>query len=286
MTSFAALLEAFFTEWLMSQRRVSPATVAAYRDTFRLFLQFAASTRRRAPSSLDLADLDAALIASFLRHLETDRGNSVRTRNARLAALRSFYRFAQLRCPEHAALIARVLAIPQKRGERKLISFLENQEADALLAAPDRSTWTGRRDRAILLLAIQTGMRVSELAGLRRSDLHLGPGAHVRCQGKGRKERATPLTRQTAAAIRNWMNERPPGPATPVFAGHRETPLTRSAIEKMVARHVRSASASCPSLAGKRISPHTLRHYVDGWVMWPAAASPLVAEPRVLVPAT
>jgi integrase/recombinase XerD len=260
MTSFAALLEAFFTEWLMSQRRVSPATVAAYRDTFRLFLQFAAATRRRAPSSLGLADLDAALIASFLRHLETDRGNSVRTRNARLAALRSFYRFAQLRCPEHAALIARVLAIPQKQGEHKLISFLANQEADALLAAPDRSTWTGRRDHAILLLAIQTGMRVSELAGLRRSDLHLGPGAHVRCQGKGRKERATPLTRQTAAAIRNWTNERPPGPATPVFAGHRETPLTRSAIAKMVARHVRSASASCPSLAGKRISPHTLRH--------------------------
>ena len=166
MTSLPALIEAFFTEWLMTQRRVSPATVAAYRDTFRLFLQFAATTRRRAPSSLDLADLDATLVASFLRHLETGRGNTVRTRNARLAALRSFYRFAQLRCPEHAALIARVLAIPQKRGERKLISFLENPEADALLAAPDRSTWAGRRDHALLLLAIQAGLRVSELAGL------------------------------------------------------------------------------------------------------------------------
>jgi len=277
MTSFAALVEAFFTDWLMAQRRVSPATVAAYRDTFRLFLQFAATTRRLAPSRLDLADLDAALVASFLRHLETDRGNTVRTRNARLAALRSFYRFAQLRCPEHAALIARVLATPQKRGERKLISFLENQEVDALLAAPDRSTWTGRRDHALLLLAIQTGLRVSELAGLHRSDLQLGSGAHVRCQGKGRKERATPITRQTAAAIRNWMTERPPEPAAPAFASRRGTPLTRSAIEKIVARHIKSASASCPPLAGKRVSPHALRHTCAMRLLWAGIDTSVIA---------
>ena len=277
MTSFASLVEAFFTEWLMTQRRVSPATVAAYRDTFRLFLQFAATTRRLAPSSLDLTDLDATLVASFLRHLETDRGNTVRTRNARLAALRSFYRFAQLQCPEHAALIARVLATPQKRGERKLISFLENEETDALLAAPDRSTWTGRRDHAILLLAIQTGLRVSELAGLHRSDLQLGAGAHVRCQGKGRKERTTPMTKQTAAVIRNWMTERPPEPATPVFAGHRGTPLTRSAIERIVARHVKSASASCPPLATKQISPHTLRHTCAMRLLWAGIDTSVIA---------
>ena len=277
MTSLPALIEAFFTEWLMTQRRVSPATVAAYRDTFRLFLQFAATTRRRAPSSLDLADLDATLVASFLRHLETSRGNTVRTRNARLAALRSFYRFAQLRCPEHAALIARVLAIPQKRGERKLISFLENPEADALLAAPDRSTWAGRRDHALLLLAIQAGLRVSELAALTRSDLHLGSGAHVRCQGKGRKERVTPMTKQTATAIRNWLTERPPEPATPVFASNRGTPLTRSAIEKIVARHAQSASASCPPLASKRISPHTLRHTCAMRLLWAGIDTSVIA---------
>jgi integrase/recombinase XerD len=277
MTSLATLIQAFFTDWLRTQRRVSPATVAAYRDTFRLFLQFAATTRRRAPSSLDLADLDATLVASFLRHLETGRGNTVRTRNARLAALRSFYRFAQLQSPEHAALIARVLAVPQKRGERKLICFLENQEADALLAAPDRSTWAGRRDHALLLLAIQAGLRVSELAALRRSDLHPGPGAHVRCQGKGRKERTTPMTKQTAAAIRNWLTERPPQPATPVFASHRGTPLTRSAIEKIVARHAQSASATCPPLASKRITPHTLRHTCAMRLLWAGIDTSVIA---------
>lgn len=277
MTSFAALLQAFFTDWLIAQRKVSPATVAAYRDTFRLFLQFAATTRHLPPSRLDLADLDAALVAAFLQHLETDRGNTVSTRNARLAALRSFYRYAQLQCPEHAALIARVLATPQKRGDRKLVSFLENQEADALLAAPDRSAWTGRRDHALLLLAIQTGLRVSELAGLRRSDLHLGPGPHVRCTGKGRKERITPMTRQTAATLRNWMTERPPEPAAPVFASHRGTPLTRSAIAKIVARHARAASAACPPLARKRISPHTLRHTCAMRLLWAGIDTSVIA---------
>jgi integrase/recombinase XerD len=277
MTSFAALVEAFFTEWLIVQRRVSPATVTAYRDTFRVFLQFAATTRQLTPSNLDLGDLDATLIASFLGHLETDRGNSVRTRNARLAALRSFYRFAQLRCPEHAGLIARVLATPQKRGERKLISFLDNDETDALLAAPDRSTRTGRRDHAILLLSIQTGLRVSELVQLHRSDLHLGSAAHVRCQGKGRKERATPMTRQTAATITDWMAERPDEPTTPVFAGPSGTALTRSAIEKIVARHIKTAAASHPSLAEKRISPHTLRHTCAMRLLWAGIDTSVIA---------
>ncbi len=260
MTSFAALLQAFFTDWLIAQRKVSPATVAAYRDTFRLFLQFAATTRRLPPSRLDLADLDAAVVASFLQHLETDRGNTVSTRNARLAALRSFYRYAQLRCPEHAALIARVLATPQKRGDRKLVSFLENQETDALLAAPDRSAWTGRRDHALLLLAIQTGLRVSELTGLRRTDLHLGPGPHVRCTGKGRKERITPMTRQTAATLRKWMTERPPNQprqSSPATAARR-SPAAQS--RKSSPAMPRQPQPPARPLARKRISPHTLRH--------------------------
>lgn len=277
MNGLPALIEAFFTDWLITQRQLSPATVAAYRDTFRLFLRYAAVERHREPSALQLADLDATMVAGFLHHVETTRGNSVRTRNARLAALRSFYRFAQLRCPEHALLIARVLATPQKRGEHKLISFLDNHEVDALLATPDRSTLIGRRDHTILLLAIQTGLRVSELVGLQRSDLHLGPGPHVRCRGKGRKERITPITKQTSELLKRWMDQRPDDPGTPVFASHHHTPLTRSAVEKIVARHVTAASSTCPSLAHKQISPHTLRHTCAMRLLWAGIDTSLIA---------
>ena len=193
MSTLAPTLQAFFTDRLISQRQASPHTIAAYRDTFRLLLRFATERTRTPASELDFADLDAPLIGAFLTHLETERGNSVRTRNARLAAIHSLFRYAALHHPEHAASIQRVLAIPPKRFERNLVTFLTDDEVDALLAACDRATWTGRRDHALITLAIQTGLRVSELTGLTCADVVLGAGAHVRCLGKGRKQRHTPL---------------------------------------------------------------------------------------------
>jgi integrase/recombinase XerD len=261
VTALAPTLQAFFTDRLIGQRQASPHTVAAYRDTFRLLLRYATDRSRKQPVHLDFEDLDAAMISGFLSHLEQVRGASVATRNARLAALRSLYTFAALRHPEHAALIARVLAIPAKRGDRALVIFLKRTEVDALLAAPDRSGWAGRRDHALLTLALQTGLRVSELAGLRCADVALGRGAHVRAHGKGRKERITPLTGQTVAVLRNWLDERAGGPADPVFPGPAGRPLGRDAIRKLVVKHTRTAASHCPSLnSSKRVGPHTLRH--------------------------
>jgi len=196
MSALAPTLQAFFTDRLIGQRHASPNTIAAYRDTLRLLIGFAAQRLHRQPSELDLGDLDAELIAAFLTHLEAERGNSIKTRNARLAAIHSLYRYAALRHPEHAQDIQRVLAIPPKRSDRALVTFLDRAEIDALLAAPDRSTWTGRRDHALLLTAIQTGLRASELTGINRRDVHLAAGAHISCQGKGRKQRITPLERR------------------------------------------------------------------------------------------
>lgn len=260
MTVLAPTLQAFFTERLITQRHASPHTVAAYRDTFRLLLGFAEDRTGTAPSKLRVADLDAELIGAFLDHLETDRSNSARTRNARLAAIHSFFRYAALRHPEHAAIIERVLAVPPKRFERNTVSFLTDIEVEALLAAPDRSTWLGRRDHALLVCAIQTGLRVSELAGLRCADLALGTAAHVRCVGKGRKERATPLTATTVEILRAWLKERRPVPADPLFVTTRGRALSRYGIDAVIDRHVRTATVSCPSLASKRVSAHTLRH--------------------------
>lgn len=260
MSALAPTLQAFFTERLIGQRRASPQTVASYRDTFRLLLGFAHQRTGRPPSRLELEDLDAPLIGAFLQHLESERGNSVATRNARLAAVRSLFRFAALRHPEHAALIARVLAIPPKRSERALVTFLSEPETDALLASPDRSRWIGRRDHALLLVAIQTGLRVSELTGLRRGDVQLGTGAHVRCDGKGRKERCTPLTTQTAAVLRQWLREHHSEPADPLFPSSRGGPLSRDAVERLLAKHSAIAQRTCPILKGKRLSPHVLRH--------------------------
>ena len=217
MSAFAPLLQAFFTDRLIGQRRASAHTVTGYRDTFRLLLTFAAARTGKKPSSLDIADLDAPLIGAFLDHLEHDRGNSVRTRNYRLAAIHSLFGYAALRHPEHAATIQRVLAIPTKHCERNLVSWLTEPEVETLLASPDRATWTGRRDHAMLVLAAQTGLRISELIGLTVSDVVLGVGANVHCVGKGRKERATPLTKLTARVLRVWLTERgggaPDGPA-------------------------------------------------------------------------
>jgi site-specific recombinase XerD len=260
MSLLAPTLEAYFAERLMRQLQASPHTIASYRDTFRLLLGFVQERTGTSPSRLDLADLDAPLIGAFLDHLERERGSTVRTRNVRLAAIRSLFRFAALRHPEHAAIIQRVLAIPQKRFERNDVSFLTNKEVKALLAAPDRSTWIGRRDHAALVLAIQTGLRVSELIALRRQDLALGPGAHVTCRGKGRKARSTPLARQSIKVIRAWLNELPDRADAPLFPGPRGAPLSRDAIRRMVTRHCLTAQKLCPSLQAKTVTPHVLRH--------------------------
>jgi site-specific recombinase XerD len=260
MSTLAPTLQAFFTERLARQRLASQNTIAAYRDTFRLLLGFAEHKVGRAPSSLRLEDLDAPLVAAFLDHLEIDRNNSVRTRNARLAAVHSLFEFAALRHPEHAGLIQRVLAIPQKRGERNLVTFLNPTEIDALLAAPDRTRWLGRRDHALLLTAVQTGLRVSELTSLTDQDVELGTGAHVRCYGKGRKERATPLTAQTAAVLRAWLSESQPHPTDPLFPGPMGMPLSRDAVALIVSKHATVAGESCPSLRSKKVTPHVLRH--------------------------
>ena len=260
MSALAPTLEAFFTERLIGQRNASPNTVAAYRDTWRLVLRFARARTGKEPSRLDLGDLDAPLIGAFLDHLEEERHNTARTRNARLSAIRSFFRYAALRHPEHAALIARVLAIPAKRCERAEVSYLTRPELDALLAAPDQGTWTGRRDHALLDVAAQTGLRVSELTGLRNCDVELGTGAHIRCTGKGRKQRCTPLARSTVAVLRAWMHERRGEPGDPLFPARRGTPLSRGAVARLVTRHTVTARHRCPSLITKHPTPHVLRH--------------------------
>lgn len=260
MSALAPTLQAYFTDRLIRQRHASAHTVAAYRDTWRLLLGYAATRTGRPPSRLDLADLDAPLIAGFLDHLERERGNSVRTRNARLAAIHSLFRFAAHAHPEHAASIARVLAIPPKRFDRALISYLTEPEVDALLARCDKATWTGRRDHALLLLAVQTGLRISELTGLTRADVHLGTGPHVACHGKGRKDRITPLTSGTVTILRDWLSEQSADPSTPLFPTRRGTTLSRDAIEHRLARYTAQAANRCPSLHGKTITAHVLRH--------------------------
>lgn len=260
MSSLAPLLQAFFTERLTRQRHASPHTVAAYRDTFRLLLGFIHRQTGKAPSKLNLEDLNAPMIGAFLAHLETERGNAVRTRNARLAAIHSFFHYAALGHPEHAELIQRVLAIPTKRFDTALVSYLSRPEIDALLASPDRATWTGRRDHALLLLAVQTGLRATELAGLVCQDVQLGTGAHVRCDGKGRKERVTPLTRPASAVLRVWLRERDGQPADPLFPSRSGEHLTRGAIWRLVVKHAATARDRCPSLAAKQVTPHVLRH--------------------------
>jgi integrase/recombinase XerD len=235
--------------------------VAAYRETtMRLLLSYTQQRTGKPPSDLDFGSLDADLIAAFLDHLEQERGNSVRTRNARLAAIRSLYRFASLRHPEHSALIQRVLAVPSKRYDQRIVTYLSKREVDALLAAPDRATWTGRRDHALLLLAVQTGFRASELTGLTCGDVHLGTASHVTCRGKGRKERVTPLTRGTAATLRVWLTERDGSAHDPLFPTSTGRRLSRDALERRLAKYVPVASRDCASLGGKRVTLHVLRH--------------------------
>jgi site-specific recombinase XerD len=225
-----------------------------------LLLVFARERLRKPPTDLPLADLDATLVVAFLQHLERERSNCVRTRNARLAAIRSFFRFVALQEPAHSALAQRILAIPTKKSERKLVTSLNRAEQEALLAAPDRTTWLGRRDHAIILLLFQTGLRVSELRGLRCEDIVLSAGAHVRCRGKGRKERCTPLTRETVSVLRAWLAERCGVPADPAFPSRRGVVLSRDAVEHLITKYTKLAGAACTSLRAKRVTPHVLRH--------------------------
>jgi site-specific recombinase XerD len=260
MSDLAPLLQGFFTDKLMLQLQASEHTTAAYRDTFTLLLGFAEQRTGRRPAALSIDDLDAPAIGAFLQHLETTRHNTTATRNARLAAIRSFFRYAALRAPEHAAVIQRVLAMPPKRFDRAIVTYLTQAETDALVAAPDRTTWTGRRDRALLLAGVHTGLRVGELTGLTLQDVHLGTGPHLRCHGKGRKDRCTPLTSGTVKVLKTWLKERGGERGDPLFPTRRGTPLSRDAVERLVTKHTRTAAAICPSLAGKHVTPHTLRH--------------------------
>ena len=260
MTVLAPTLQAFFTERLIRQRQASPATVAAYRDALRLLVGYVAERSGKAPSGIGFEDLDAPVITAFLEHLEVDRRNSARTRNARLAAVRSLFHYAALRHPEHAAVIARVLSIPQKRFDKAIVSYLTEAEVDAVLDAPDAARWEGRRDRVLLAVAIQTGLRVAELCGLDCGDLSLGTGAHLRCEGKGRKQRAVPLTAKTVAVLRVWLRERGGLAAEPLFPTRTGRRLTRGAVERRVAVHAAVAARRCPSLRDKTLTPHVLRH--------------------------
>ena len=260
MTALAPALQAFFTDRLIRQRHASPQTVAAYRDTWRLLLAYASERAGKQPAQMDIADLDAPLIGDFLGHLEHDRGNSPRTRNARLAAIHSMFGYAALRHPEHAQLITRVLAIPPKRFDKALVTWLTEPELDALLAAPDKATWAGRRDHAMILLAAQTGLRISELTGLTCGDVHLGTGPHVSCHGKGRKQRITPLAKATVTVLRAWLAERAGQPGQPLFPNRSGGRLSRDAVEKRLAQHVAAATADSPSLKTKNVTAHTLRH--------------------------
>ena len=258
--SLAALLERFFTQRLMQQRQASPHTVSSYRDTFRQFLKFTEQRLHKAPSQLNFQEIDAPLIMAFLDHSEKHQGVSIRSRNLRLTALHSFFRFAAFEAPAHSAQIQRVLAIPSKRFTRTLVQFLTRLEVDALLAAPDRRTWSGRRDHAFILLAVQTGLRLSEMSGLQRQDMILGTGAHVRVIGKGRKERCTPLARSTLVVLKAWLREPQRGDGNILFPSARGERLSVHGVQYLLNKHRMTASRVCPSLRDKRVTVHRLRH--------------------------
>jgi site-specific recombinase XerD len=258
--TLAVLLENFFTQRLMSQRQASPHTISSYRDTFRLLLQFAQNRLHKSPARLAFEEIDAPMIAAFLDDLEKSRGIAARSRNLRLTAIRSFFQYAAYEEPSRAAQIQRVLAIPGKRHTRNLVHFLSRPEIDALLAAPEQKTWFGRRDHALLLVAVQTGLRLSEMTGLQRGDVVLGTGAHVRCVGKGRKERCTPLAKTTVAVLKAWLREPPRQGADVLFPNTRGGRLSSDGVADLLAKHVAVACQSCPSLRKKHVTPHVLRH--------------------------
>jgi integrase/recombinase XerD len=255
-----SLLQSFFTDRLLRQRRASPHTIAGYRDSFRLLLHFAKERLGKAPSDLTLEDLNTRFVGDFLDDLENHRNNSARTRNIRLAAIHSFFQYVAFEEPAHALLCQQILAMPTKRHERRPIEFLTREESKAMLAAPDLSSWVGRRDRTMLLLAVQTGLRVSELIGLKCEDVVLGTGAHVHCQGKGRKHRCTPLRPETVKVLEDWLRERRGRPEDPLFLSTRGGKLSRDAIERLITKYAAAAAPTCASLKRKKVSPHVLRH--------------------------
>jgi site-specific recombinase XerD len=262
LASLAPLLQRFFTDRLMQQRQASPHTISSYRDTFRQLLKFAQQRLHKSPSQLAFEQIDASLIVCFLDHLEKTQGLSVRSRNLRLTAIHSFFRYAALEAPAHSAQIQRVLAIPSKRFTRTLVRFLSRAEVDALLAAPDRGTWSGRRDHAFILMAAQTGLRLSEMTGLQHHDIVMGAGAHVRVIGKGRKERCTPLAKATVSVLKAWLQEPQKGSQLTVFPNARGERLTVHGVQYMLSKHSAAASRACPSLKEKRVTVHVLRHTV------------------------
>jgi site-specific recombinase XerD len=258
--TLAALLERFFTQRLMQQRQASPHTITSYRDTFCQFLKFAELRLHKAPSGLDFREIDAPLVVAFLDHLEKHKGISIRSRNLRLTAVRSFFRFAAFEAPAYSAQIQRVLAIPSKRFARTLVPFLTRVEVDALLAAPDQKAWSGRRDHAFILLAVQTGLRLSEMTGLKREDIILGAGGHVRVIGKGRKERCTPLARSTLAVLKAWLREPQRGNGQVLFPSAQGERLSVHGVQYLLNKHRVTASGLCPSMKHKRVTVHRLRH--------------------------
>lgn len=257
---FPELLQSFFSSRLIAQRRASPHTIASYRDTFRLLLQFAHKNLGKPPSQITMDKLNATFIGAFLDSLEGDRGNAARTRNLRMTVIRSFFRYAALESPQHSGLLQRVLAIPSKRHERRLVGFLTRAEIDALLSAPNRDNWRRRRDHALLLTAVQTGLRLSELTALCQKDVTLGRGAHVRCQGKGRKQRCTPLAKATAAVLAEWIREQGPAGTPTLFPNAQGGRLSSDAVQHLVSKYAAAAELTCSSLKTKRVTPHVLRH--------------------------
>ncbi|MDN5874202.1 MAG: site-specific integrase, partial [Sinobacteraceae bacterium] len=249
--TLAPLVERFFTQRLMNERQVSPHTIRSYRDTFRLLLKFAQRRLHKPPSKLTFEQIDAPLVVAFLEDLEQQRGLSVRSRNLRLTAIHSFFGYIAFELPEHSAQIQRVLAIPSKRFTRSLVRFLTRPEVDALLEAPDRQTWFGRRDHAFILMAVQTGLRLSEIIAVTRGDLVLEAGAHVRVIGKGRKERCTPLAKSTVVVLKAWLRERPRDETTLVFPNAKGGRLTVHGVKYMLDKHAAAAARTCPSLQGK-----------------------------------
>ena len=257
---FSSLCQSFFSKRLIAQRNASPHTISAYAQTFRLLIRYAEKRLRTPPAKLSLAQLDVVFIAEFLDNLESKRSNSARSRNARLASLRSFYHYAALEAPQHASVIQRVLAIPYKRLSRRLVNYLTRSEVEAVLASVDKSTWIGRRNHALLLVAMQTGLRLSEITGLQQGDVVLGSGAHVRCEGKGRKERCTPLAKPTVDVLKPWIKEQGDDASRFLFPSSGGGRLSADAVQHALAKHVAAARRICPSLTKKHVTPHVLRH--------------------------
>ena len=257
---FAQLVQDFFLRRLVAQRGVSPRTVESYRDAFELLFCFLEHRTSKPPTALELADLDAPVVLDFLDHLETGRGNSARTRNARLAAIHSFMRYASVRDPASLPIAGRVLAIPAKRFDRPVLGYLSREQIAAILGAPDRSTWSGQRDAVMLATTYNTGARVSEITGLRVGDVLLERQTAVHLHGKGRKQRVIPLWKNTATALRSWLDKINNAPHAPVFPNRSGAAISRSGVRDRLARAVALAEPSCPSLTGLNISPHTLRH--------------------------